>query len=79
MPREDVGCAVGRLITRNDDLGELDWKTPCPDRPGSQRFLIQTRDGELALPPFHLCVPHAVAWLPAMEAARLERLAGNSK
>lgn len=61
-------CAVGRKIGREDDLGGLDWKSPCPRPIGPDGLLVPD------LGAFELCVPHAAALLPHMARTRDERL-----
>lgn len=71
-------CAVGRLIKRNDTLGGLDWQAPCPTPIGDVNLCLHTKGGKLAAPPIRLCDPHADVLLPALEAAKRERLGGGS-
>ncbi len=70
-------CAVGRLITRGDTLGGLDWKKPCPTPAGDQGLCLLNREGQVVHPGFDLCAPHAAVLLPAMEAAKQRRLRLN--
>ncbi len=70
-------CGVGRLIEREDALGGLDWKAPCPTPAGPDGLILATPEGEIASPPIDLCAPHAGVLLPAMEAAKQRRLRLN--
>jgi len=74
VSNDERQCAVGRTIARGDRLGGLDWMALCPTPAGRHSIILTDRTRGGTSGPIDLCDRHAEVLLPALEAARQERL-----